>query len=618
MRNNPYLPILLLLLLPRLGTGQTSLPSTPNLNLANFQQLIDVYEWQYRLGWGARRGSNTFALGMTFNASMLRQGEENKWKDHQIAFFMWQKALSPRMRLLLDLRYTLFQDELSAFNYDRRLSGFTLAGQWNVRADVDIQPEIGYRWERRSELLESGIYGAFLLDASRLRFNAYTSRLYAWAEATRYKNRKNSNARLRYAIWRQFQQGTRDSLVVYYDFLRRDNFFTDPLSGKIESLQKAQRGIENYLIYRTSSRSVFRIHSSLNFGNVTVTRLDAGRTIARRSHDDYRFSNRIQYQWIGDRLQTQIELDTGESAINYDIPDSSGFSPFSRRFATLGYDVEEKYTRFTQRVHFRLGLKDSLKFYFELSKFRHDNSDARNPDSYDEQRWHISLAHYHRFNSKFLIFWEASAFLKHFVYLDASFSSQNNWKRLFQLEPGLRFQPDSRFFFQQKVGVRAQYVDYDFDAMQPVKSSYVTRDFYLSDSLVVRIAPKISMEANYRYEIEELGSLDWARFSSRPRTLWKNQWLTFGFVQKLGRNVNLSMGAIFYRQSRFQFILDAERTLKLERIGTHINLGPRLRFSYSKQDGSVVLLSAERQKVFPMSGNAYFINLIQLATQWRF
>ncbi|RMD97904.1 MAG: hypothetical protein D6814_08625, partial [Calditrichaeota bacterium] len=474
------------------------------------------------------------------------------------------------------------------------------------------------RWEKRAELLEPGAYAGLTFSFPKLQLNEYSNSLYLLGQTTRFSKRKNSNLRIDYSVWREFQPGTADSMAFYYAFYRRDNYFSNPLLGRIESLRKNQKGIENFLRYRMSRRARLQLRTALSVGKVSIQRLEANQLAASRNHDDFNFSNQVRFLWQSDRLQASVELGMGESAVNYDIPDSTGFLPFSRRFATLGYDIAERYTRFAHRLMYKWTSRDSLRFYVELGKVEHDNSDQQNPDSYDEQKWQVALLHQHRFNAFMTVIWEANVFLKHFVYLDASLSAQNNWSRLFQFQPTVRLHPGSGFLFQQRVGVRAQYVDFDFDRASPVTNSYVIRDFYLADSLVSRLTSKISLLMHYRFEMEELGTLNWRAFSSRPRSLWRNHWFNLSFAQDFNPRLNFTAGVIFYQQIRYQYLKGAGDDLILKKTGAHTNLGPAFQISYRAYNGSTLYFGGDRQKVSPFSGKSYYVNNLQLTVQWTF
>lgn len=598
--------------------AQLALPALRPANFAEFQQNLDVYDWHYTLGHGGQVAGLRYAFGANILSSMIDFRDGERWKDQQIGYVTVARPIGFNSLLLTSLQYDNFSDELSAFNFDRRQAAATLAARITPFRHLHVQPQLGYRWESRLSLEENGAYGGLLVETAPFDWGGYSNRGYAWGEITQLRRRQNANARLRYTVSRQFSEDALDSLVVFYDFLRRDNRFSPQNLDRIESLRKQERGVSNYLQYGIGSNAVLWVETSLLFGKVSVAQLNDSRQVEQREHDDFRFENRARLLWRSPVLQNELVLAFTETSIKYNISDSAGFLPFSRPFASLGYDLVDKSTRIVNRLQYSPGFKNSYQLSFELAKLQHDNTALRDPDSYDEQRWQISIAHQHRLSSSLALRWELSTYLRHFIYLNRNLSSQNNWKRLLQLQPAVVFTPAPRVLFQQKAGVRAQYVAYDFDHLRVQKSSYVIRGFYIADSLVLPLASRIDASLYYRYELEELGSLNWSAFTSLPQTKLENHWLSLMFNHGISSLLRLSIGAMFYKQERGQFLAMQNGRLQSQRVGSHTNFGPVFQFLFSKKNGSVIYFSGQRQKAYPLRGEPYFLNHLQLSVQWRF
>ena len=607
-----------LVFLPAPGNAQIGLQTSKPANLATFRQVLDVYDWHYVFGWGGVRRSLMYALGVDFATSMQRRPSDDKWKENQTVFWRLRQQVSAKTAILGDIKYTNFNDELSSFNYDRQMLALTFANPWRPTATMKIQPELGFRWEKRANLTEKGPFVGLAVNAPVLRIAEYKGSFIGQGEMTLFPARRNGNAHLAYTIWREFQPGTRDSLLIYADYARRDNFFSDPRTGRIESLRRLQRGFDNFLVYQMSPQAALVMRSTLAFAKVSVFRLDTGVTTAKRAHDDFTFEHRMEMKWQSNRLDNIFIVEMAQREIKYDIPDSSGFLPFSPRFSSLGYDIEDKKALLANRTTYRKGINDLFRLYLEVSKTQHDNSDRQYPDSYDEQRWHFYLSHEHRFNRFMTFQWRVNAFLKHFIYTDASLSSQNNWTRWLGLQPSVQIRPAPGWILQQKFGVRAQYVDFDFDEMLPVRSSYVIRNFYLADSIVIPLGHRLQMKLDYRYEFEELGGLNWRKFTTQPRTQWNKHWLSLVFGESTTWGLQYNVGVLFYQQTRSQFqSLDAGR-YAFRKEGVHSNLGPTLQVLYQGKNGSLIIFRGDRQKVFPFLGNSYYINNLELTVQWTF
>jgi hypothetical protein len=604
--------------IPEILFAQLVMPLPQQTNQVNFQQQLDVFDWRYLVGYGGQNGSSSYAIGIDFKTSMTQRSDGNRWKDHQSGFLTFSHIFNTKATLLSRLLLTNFYDELSAFNFDRKQVAATLAGVWRPAVNVQLQPEIGYRWEIRPDFDERGPYGAISFSANDFELSGYKNNASGLAEITRFPARKNANARINYTVFREFQPGTWDSLSVFYDYFRRDNFFSNPTQGNIESLRKEQRGLANTLQYRINERVAVVQHTAIALGSVAVQQVDQLSKGARRAHDDYNFTSHIHLTWSTPKISGLSEFETTESSIKYNIPDSIRFSPISRRFASIGYDLTEKKTKISQKIQYRPNRNNELQFSLELAKIQHDNSDTTNNDSYDEQRWQFSLEHLFKINNALSVGWQLSAFVKHFVYLDGKLSSQNNWARLLQLQPVLVYNSSDGIQFHQKVGVRTQYVDFDFGDNFSQTRSYVIRDFYISDSLALPVSRQVDLSLHYRLEFEELGSLNWDAFTSRPRTKWQNHWFGMLLTQEFRWPLRLSFGTVFYMQKRWQFRSAPGGGLVSEPVGTQLNVGPVVRLVYQGSDGSVIYFSGQRQRVSPFQGDPYFISHIQLSVQWTF
>lgn len=583
-----------------------------------FEQNIDVFDWRYLIGYGRVSAGYTYRFGVDIYTSMTERSTGNRWKDNQVAYLAFSKRLSRWGILLSHLQVNNFHDELSAFNYDRKQAAATMGVQLKLARKLTLQPEAGYRWEFRPAFEENGPYAGVSLQLGAQEWGGYRNEASGVTEITRFPQRKNANARLNYTVFREFSPGTWDSLAVSYDYFRRDNFFANPTQGNLESLRKEERRVVNTLRYQISDRVSARQSTSLGFGRVSIQQFDRFRRGASRRHDDFHLANTFSVNWRSSLASGQFLLESSESSVRYNLPDSSRRSPFSRRFASIGYDLTERQTRIAHQGAIWVDGRHSIHLAVELAKLQHDNSDTSNSDSHDELRWQFLAGHRFQINEAFSIRWEIGAFLKHFVYLDGRLSSQNNWKRLIQLQPALSYSPGSGFVFSQRVGVRTQYVDFDFEGESPQMRSYVIRDFFLVDSLVVPLSTQLGITATYRLELEELGSLNWENFSSRPRTRWQNHWFTLLFSQEFRWPLRVRMGTVFYLQKRWDIRSGPSGGLQSLPAGRHLTFGPMLQISYQAANGSTLYFSGQRQRAYPFRGDAYFLSHIQLMLQWTF
>ncbi|MCA9732368.1 MAG: hypothetical protein H6696_11205 [Deferribacteres bacterium] len=599
--------------------AQLTLPTIHPINSATFAQNLNIYDWQYQFGWGASPWNQLdFVTHYDYFSTMQYSRGEQLWKDQQNADLIIQKRALQNRILLTRFDFTSLKDQFSSFNYDRIQAGMTIAGRFPLKQDISIQPEMGFRMENRKELSESGPYFAINLLVPDQEFFDAAHKLDAWSETSTFKNRQNSQVRLNYGIFGEVTPGTRDSLNFYYDFLRRDNFLGNPLNKIVESLNKKRIGFNNNLHYSIGQDAGFRMITDLSIAGVDIGRDSIAQHISNRGHDDFDFHNNIFMYWHGENHKHQLAVDFGESSTEHYLSDSSTTFSSSQGLIGVGYDVIEKFTRISEKSQYRLSDSDSIRFYFGLSKLERDNTDRARSDTHDEQRWTAALLHSRRLSEFITLRWELSTYLRHFVYLNSQLSGQNNWTRILKFQPEciIRFSPQAEL--RQKAGIRTNYVVSDFASDNSLVNNYVIRDYFITDSLAIEFSEKLTCLLDYRYETEELGSLNWRKFSSRPRTAWRNQWGTLKFQQRFTSRAKLGLGVVFYEQKRWNYELNTENRLKKEHVGTHTNLGPVAEFLFIAPNGSVIVFNGKRQKAFPFIGKAYYINNLELRMQWKF
>ena len=332
--------------------AQLQTPIVRPENAVSFQQQLDVFDWRYRIGYGRQRTGLGYAIGIDFTTSRTEQPKGFLWKDNQVGYFSLSYLLHRKLMLLGRTQVSNFHDEQSAFNFDRQQAAATVAARWRPFDQLSLQPEIGYRWESRRNFDEHGPYVAFSFQADPFEVDGYRNSAAGLAEITRFPERRNANARINYTVFREFHPGTSDSLTVFYDYYRRDNFFSNPMQGNINSLRKEQRGLRNTLRYKVNEHVVFAQNTTITLGNVALQQIESFRNGARHSHNDYSMTNAIELFWQAHTFSGTVDLETAESTIKYNIPDSAGLSPLSRQLGIIGYDETEKRTKIAQRTRF--------------------------------------------------------------------------------------------------------------------------------------------------------------------------------------------------------------------------------------------------------------------------
>ena len=585
----------------------------------SFARVLDIYDWQLRAGYvNAVTPRTIFRLQENFLSSLHRLSAQDRWKDDQNATVGVEvQMLGTPLQAQLSSRR--FRDQISSFNSNFNNSAAQVGWQryWKRLA---IKPSLGYRWESRLRQYDHGPHAELAAQLPETTVGGYTHELEASAATDRFPARVNEDVRLEYSLSRQFYRDTSDSLLVTFAHFRRDNYVSERQQIRVEELSKRTRGVENRLRYRFYGNGRLALRSLVQESRVAISRAEVGgarKPLGSRAHDDFDVLHHLHLEWQGSRLSSSLEFRFEQQTVDFNIPDSAGFSPFSSPFVILRYNVRDRTYSIAQRTTWQPTRRDSLQLSGSMVRLARDTSERNRPDSYDNFRAQASLTHHHFLRPGLALRWQLSGYADHLVYLKSAFSATNNWTRILQLSPQVYFRIHDRVRGSQRVGVRAHYVTYDFDAIPGTPKSFSSRTFFVQDSLVAELTPRSTLGLQYQLELEEIGSLNWHEFVSRPQLSRERHWLYLAFEHRPARRWHFAPGLAFYQQTQWRH----EATpagLRRRRNAQLTSVGPQLRVAYERPPHALLTLQARQQTVEALEAPRqmqYYFNLI---VQWSF
>jgi hypothetical protein len=212
--------------------------------------------------------------------------------------------------------------------------------------------------------------------------------------------------------------------------------------------------------------------------------------------------------------------------------------------------------------------------------------------------------------------WEAQAYLEHHVYLKKTHSAGNNWRRVFKLRPSFIFDLAPGLYLKQSFGVLAQYIVYDFPEPLSLGQSNVFRNFFIADSLSLRLSRQTHWVVQYQLRLQERGILDWANWRQRPWLDRNEHWVSIVFDHRPAKFWQFAPGVTYWRQKDWRYTLSPPQGLKRQSSGSQTILSPSLLLSYARPPKAVVIISARRQIVFHDLTKSSSINHFRLTVQW--
>jgi len=582
-----------------------------------YRQELNTYVWQlglmqrYRLG-----GRWQLSFQEQFRSSMLRLGgSDDKWKDEQDFAALLNYRLAPTLKLFSQLSSLAFIDKQSGFNNDVRGYSGGLGLQFTPARYASLRGSAGPRWEMRLGQNDRGYFYAADASLEAIDWGGYLNSASATLIRDEYQHRTNHDAQVSYRASKTFSAGTSDSIRVYLNDRRRDNYVSE--AGDVESQREGNKGLENDLVYGISHSAQLRLRSLYTLRDVELVSYASGEAERSRKRNDEINDHTLTLDFHPDRWRGRVLLSYLGLTQKYDIARGDSHLPFSQRIAFLTPDNKSSRLLLSSEAAAMLGHSDSLSLYGSISRFQYDTPDTSNFDDRDELRINGKVTWSHLFTPSLYGQLQASVSLYHMVYIYGERSADNNWNRIFRLRPLLSYTPSKNLAWHQAFEVLANYVQYDFETQLMQTKSFVFRKFSYDDSLRWQMTLRSKVLLDYRLLLEENGELYWQEWKEKMLTTRTSHWLQARFSYAAVRGLGISPGYTLYLRDEWRHLTSPAGAAKKEKYSTFSSHGPVIGITYTPRPRVRVIFDAVRRRVLPYQQKRYYINTVDIHLEWH-
>lgn len=591
------------------------------LNNIGFEQNFNIYQWWYGLNYQKNvRQKGILIVKEDFKSSLLRiHTYEKKWKDDQQLLIDFSWRFSPKWVGKVLSSYLFFSDKLSGITNDIKTSFGSIGIQYNPVNIINISSLLGYKFDTRFDQLDHGIMYSLDLDTPFIDLNEYHNKIGFYIRGDDFIVRKNKDVNFEYQVNKKFYTDTTDSISVVWSKRRRDNYDRWETNGLfIESLDEELGRIDHTLNYKISEIIKLKLSSNITSKKTKVSKLNSVEQNEARSKKDFSSFNQISLEFKKNKLQEKIKLSYYTQSQKNDIPDSLKNSPFSYRFSYVSPDFRSSRLSLVNNLNFTFSKHDSLTTNFLISIFRYDTPEESNYDDRDELRINASLSEVHYFSPLLKLKLNVGVNLKHLIFIYGKKSADNNWMRIFRLNPELFYRPSKKFRLYQSYEVLANYVDYDFEQQLTTTDirSYVFRKFTMQHILSCHLSTLTAFHMNYKLELEENGKLFWNEWTEMLITTRQNHYSKTYFDFQLFTGAKLSLGVVFYKRKERFHILETNTNNRSPSTNNYISFGPTLWIDYEHHSKLKFSFSGTRRTIDRVSQKRYFISNINVNMSW--
>jgi hypothetical protein len=607
-------------------TTDLAIAQTPQQNILApravqliFNQNLNIYDWLYGLNFQKSFGNGIdFKIREEFRSTLQRTSTDDLWKDNQSLVVNLSYPLANVSKVNARMFSHILSDPLARFDNDVSFYAGSLGVSFQPRSNFYVSTNVSSKWQSQLARSDQGFGYDLTAQLSDAVLDDYQNDFFFTGGQDFFPLRRNEDLKIRYEIKRQFYHATADTLTVFFDRLRRDNFDIAGGNYFVRKLTQTTRGVKNHLSYRIAAgatlfftnylaSNTFRVDNIIDGDSAEVSKDDAGFESRHSAHFFWQRENWFNSLGWNFNLRTR-----DDRRVSSEPPDPFGRHP------SLGFDTDETFVRLEWSSGLRVASRDSLGWFAAVSKFKYDTSDTLAPNNHDQLRWQMTLSHQHRFSWGLKLLWRGSVFLNHLVYISGRFSSGNNWERVVQLTPTILYEPSSVFKLQQNFTVRAKYQTYDFDDPITSTRNIANRQFITSSACTLTPTDRTKVEFSASLELAEQGKFFYNNWRQQLALSWLSQDLLLLIKRQLASALQLSIGGSLFHQARWNHRFSSQGSLTKTLRDKHTNVGPILEMAFRPSPSLEVAFYGNMQVVYSSQRRTERINRFDLNLHWFF
>jgi hypothetical protein len=481
-----------------------------------------------------------------FQSNLLVPAEgSKKWKDeHFLDGLIFKNFSGFSSGLYFNSWYqSNKQISLNSQFANHRMGAFF---QKSVFRYLQVTPYLGYQYAKNREHIDWGWDTGLRLQLNRFRFSNYSHDLRFSSDFDIYPTRQNREYDIVSHLGARFSRFSSDSLYLRWNDLSKQYYVAD----SIEQVTIHDRELTNKLFYDFDAFNRLLFQTRLQSRNISYF----------NGRDILLFENYIRYLHTGARWDFLFTFRTSS-----ETQDNAGIYTDSKTLQSA----------FNTHLNYRFNRNHQLSLDAAYVKLQYDTPDSIvNNDDRDEQRFIFTLRYRWHISPLLTLDFLTYAYLFHQIYIYKERSMNNNWNRIYKLNPRLLYHwgPISN---RLSTEVLANYTDYDFDYLTPDPRSFVFRKFTVSDSMLINYFAYQFVGGYFRLELEDKGSFFPKEFAQQVLQSYQSRFFTLFLRNAHFMYFVVDVGYTYYQRREWRHL----PVKKLNRTLT--NQGPYVEISYN-------------------------------------
>ncbi len=471
-------------------------------------------------------------------------GAEKTWKDENRFSAVLEKIRSPLYSLGMYARQWIQADRQPSVSNTFANYAAGARARFTPRPEISITPYVGYQNSRNNKLLEWGWDTGLELNVADYRLGNYTTRLRGKADYDFYDTRRSFANGASVRFFTRFNKLTADSLSLSWSESVKQ--FYSANGRDLLNVELFNRRVQNHLMYNLNPSN------RLDF----ITRINSRHINYFVSRDIFLIENLIRYNYFGANIPIMLEFKTSDETI-----DNTG----------LRTDSQSLQSGLSLKSYWDIDPKQKLLLDVNYNKLQYDTPDSLfNHDDRDEIRFAANVRYSYTLSDLLSVEVRLYGYLFRQIYIFREQSINNNWNRVLKLQPRIVYK-NGRLRNSFSTAVRADYTDFDFDALNLRPHSFLFREYTVTDSLNVPLTPTISLAARGRIELEEKGNFFAREFAQNIIQSYRVSYWSLSLRKTLWYYFTVQAGYSYYERREWRYFPARRLNRVIENSGPFIS-----------------------------------------------
>ncbi|MFA6457462.1 MAG: hypothetical protein WCW40_11625, partial [Bacteroidota bacterium] len=437
-----------------------------------FERNVNTYFWNAYAQYLLTTGDFFLRLNDNFTSTFIKS-QFSSYRDEQNFSISTAKKISGPFAAAVEAQSFVLSDNQNLGSSNAGIHSGAVGITFQPSRRFFITPMIGSRFDKQQLQNDHGVNYRLSTEGDSLEFNEYRAGFSGRLNHSDMGNRQYSNNQASVHIATEFARGSTDSIQVRW-LMNRNDFYVPADSNIINAFgtslnirARTERlwGVQNILAYEIGAG--YSAQLDLNIESRTILNGFKYKALSVLSAipfnttvQEFRLEGGLSLQYLSSETFASAGFQLGERNEKHLLDRIEGVDePFQESRARQESRLDNNAYRnsLSSFITHHISSNDDLHFSGSVSLVQYDTPDTINTDDRDELLVNLSLRETHWFSTVFSASVTTEATIAHLVYLSREKSANNNWNRIFRLQPEMVYQPDRSFRMFNAFEVLANY-----------------------------------------------------------------------------------------------------------------------------------------------------------------